>query len=275
MPGTDMTTLGRWAAEAERSGFDSLGVIDRLVYDNLDPLTALAAAASATSRAELITTVLNVGWRGNPVLLAKQMASVDLLSGGRLVAGMGLGGWPDDYTASDVPQSGGGATWDKTLSTMRRAWSGELAGQGGPMPALPSGRPVLLFGGMVPAAHRRAATHGTGWVAPLFGLPVLREGAQAVRKQWAEIGREGQPRIATGRYVSLGHDAERVADDYIHHYYGQAFFAAARADTLTSPARIRQEIQALREAGATDVVFYTASGDLEQIALLAEAIARA
>ncbi|HEX6387959.1 MAG TPA: LLM class flavin-dependent oxidoreductase [Solirubrobacteraceae bacterium] len=82
VPGTDMTQIGRWAAAAEEAGFASVGVIDRLVYDNLDPLTALAAAAASTERIALTTTVVNVCWRANPVLLAKQAASVQRLSGG-------------------------------------------------------------------------------------------------------------------------------------------------------------------------------------------------
>jgi alkanesulfonate monooxygenase SsuD/methylene tetrahydromethanopterin reductase-like flavin-dependent oxidoreductase (luciferase family) len=100
VPGVDATTIGEWAAEAERAGFASLGVFDRLVYDNLEPLTALAAAAARTEGIELLTTVLTVGWRNNAVLLAKQIASVDLLSGGRLTAGVGLGGWPEDFDAA-------------------------------------------------------------------------------------------------------------------------------------------------------------------------------
>ena len=94
VPDADVTVLGDWAATAEELRFCSLSVIDRLVYDNLDPLVALAAAAARTTRIELLTTVLNVGYRRNAVVLAKQLASVERLSGGRLTAGLGLGGWP-------------------------------------------------------------------------------------------------------------------------------------------------------------------------------------
>src|ERR671910_3171014 len=120
VPGVDATITGAWAAQAERAGFASVGVIDRLVYDNLEPLTTLAAAAACTERVELFTTVLNVGWRANPVLLAKQMASVELISGGRLTAGLGLGGWPGDYTASGVPAAGKAASWESSLAAMRQ-----------------------------------------------------------------------------------------------------------------------------------------------------------
>jgi alkanesulfonate monooxygenase SsuD/methylene tetrahydromethanopterin reductase-like flavin-dependent oxidoreductase (luciferase family) len=272
VPDVDATTIGAWAAEAERAGFASVGVIDRLVYDNLEPLTALAAAAAPTEQVELVTTVLNVGWRANPVLLAKQMASVDLLSGGRLPAGLGLGGWPEDFAVSEVPTSGGGARLRSALAAMRQVWAGELSGQGGPMRRLPDGRPALLFGGLVPAAHTRAATEGQGWVAPLFGLQMVEDGATAVRQAWADAGRAGEPRIVTGRYFSLGRDADHVADGYIRHYYLDEYFPMARADTLTSPEQLRAELDRLSKAGVTDLVLYPSSADLDQVEFLAEAV---
>lgn len=88
-----MARIGSFAAQAEQAGFESVGVIDRLVYDNLDPLIALAAAAARTSRIGLISTVVNVNWRANPRLLAKQLSSVVRVSGGRFTAGLGMGGW--------------------------------------------------------------------------------------------------------------------------------------------------------------------------------------
>src|SRR5688572_16790845 len=97
IPGVPASAVGEWSAAAEASGFDSVGVIDRLVYDNLDPLVALAVAAARTDRIELLTTVLNVPWRRNAVVLAKQLAALDRVSDGRLTAGLGLGGWPDDH----------------------------------------------------------------------------------------------------------------------------------------------------------------------------------
>jgi alkanesulfonate monooxygenase SsuD/methylene tetrahydromethanopterin reductase-like flavin-dependent oxidoreductase (luciferase family) len=272
VPGAEMTTLGQWAADSERAGFDAVGVFDRLVYDNLEPLVALAVAAARTERVELHTTVLDVGWRNNPVLLAKQMASVEQVSGGRLTAGLGLGGWPEDYAASQAPQTGLAALWESSLATMRAVWTGKTSGQGGPMAKLPDGRPGLLFGGLVPATHKRAATHGQGWVSPLFGLSVLQEGTVAVRTAWEDAGRSERPRIMTGRYFSLGDNADAVADEYIRHYYGDEYFPAAGADTVTTPEQLRAELEALQAAGATDVVLYPASAGLEQIDLLAEAV---
>jgi alkanesulfonate monooxygenase SsuD/methylene tetrahydromethanopterin reductase-like flavin-dependent oxidoreductase (luciferase family) len=261
VPETDMRLMGRWAAEAEGAGFESVGVIDRLIYDNLDPLTALAAAAACTGRVELLSTVVNVCWRNNAVLLAKQLSSVVRLSGGRLTAGLGMGGWPADYDASGVPLAGRSALFDAALVTMQRVW--HAAGD----------RPRILLGGTVRASLARAATDmSEGWVAPLFGLALLQDGGAALRQAWSEAGRQGRPRIVTGRYFSLGSDADETADEYIHHYYGADFFDVARADTLTDAERIHAELRRLSEAGCADVVLFPCSGGLEQVSLLAQVL---
>jgi alkanesulfonate monooxygenase SsuD/methylene tetrahydromethanopterin reductase-like flavin-dependent oxidoreductase (luciferase family) len=272
VPGTDMATLGDWAAEGERAGFGALGVIDRLVYDNVEPLVALAAAAARTTRVELVTTVLNVGWRRNPILLAKQMASVEQISGGRLTAGLGLGGWPEDYVLSAADRDGMGELWKSTLATMRDVWAAKLTGQGGPTSLLPAGRPALLFGGLVGAAFRRAAVEGDGWVAPLMGLSLLQRGVTEVRSAWTGAGRTGAPRVMTGRYFGFGTDADAVADEYIRHYYGDEGFAVARADTITTTDHLRAELARLDGAGATDVILYPTSGELGQVELLRSAL---
>jgi alkanesulfonate monooxygenase SsuD/methylene tetrahydromethanopterin reductase-like flavin-dependent oxidoreductase (luciferase family) len=148
-----MTLIGRWAAEAERSGFASVGVIDRLIYDNLDPLTALAAAAACTSHIELTSSVVNTCWRNNPLLLAKQLSSIVRLSGGRLTAGLGMGGWPADYEASGVPLAGRGVRFDRELLAIDQTW--QRTGD----------RPRVLLGGTVPASFTRAAAGmSDGWV---------------------------------------------------------------------------------------------------------------
>jgi alkanesulfonate monooxygenase SsuD/methylene tetrahydromethanopterin reductase-like flavin-dependent oxidoreductase (luciferase family) len=262
VPDADMTLMGRWAAEAEAAGFASVGVIDRLAYDNVEPLTALAAAAAVTTRIELATTVANVCWRGNAALLAKQLSSVARMSGGRLTAGLGMGGWPGDYEASGVPLAGRRALFEASLAAMEREW--QTRGD----------RPAVLLAGVVPASLHRAGAEplSGGWVAPLFGLDLLRDGGAAVARAWKETGREGRPRVMTGRYFSLGPDADRVADEYIHHYYGADYFGPARADTLTTAGALRAELRRLADAGCTDAVLFPCAGELEQVPRLAEAL---
>ena len=272
VPGLDGAVLGPWAVQSERVGFTSLGVIDRLVYDNLDPLVALAAAAARTGRIELLTTVLNVGYRRNPTVLAKQIASVDQLSTRRLTVGLALGGWPEDYAASGAPLSGRGATFAATLVAMRKVWRGKVSGSSGPMPALPEGHPRLLLGGLVAASFDRVAAHADGWVAPSFGMAALTSGTAAVHRAWKKAGRRGQPRIVVERYFSLGDAADEIADHYLREYYGSEYFPDVRADALTSPEQIRDELRRLDAAGCDDVVLFPCSAKLDQVALLSEAV---
>jgi hypothetical protein len=97
-----------------------------------------------------------------------------------------------------------GALMDGMLSTMRQVWDGEVRGASGPMPALPPGRPGLLFGGFAPASFNRMAAAGDGWVAPSFGFEPLVDGIAAARAAWSGAGRSGRPRIVVARYFSLG-----------------------------------------------------------------------
>jgi alkanesulfonate monooxygenase SsuD/methylene tetrahydromethanopterin reductase-like flavin-dependent oxidoreductase (luciferase family) len=272
IPDVDAAAVGEWAVAAERLGFASVSVIDRLVYDSLDPLIALAAAAARTGRVELMTTVLNAPLRRNAVVLAKQLGSLDRLSSGRLTVGVGLGGWPQDREASELPPGGMGALLDGMLSTMRRVWHGEVRGASGPIPALPPGRPGLLFGGLAPASFKRMAAAGDGWVAPSFGFEPLVEGIAAARAAWSAAGRPGRPRIVAVRCFSLGERAEETADHYLAHYYGAQYFDAVRADTLTTPRRLEAELARLADAGCDDVVLLPCSDGPDQPELLAGAL---
>src|SRR6478672_11651155 len=101
VPGTDGRQIPAWARQAEAGPFASLAVLDRLVYDSYDPLAALAAAAAVTERVRLATTIV-IGPLHNTARLAKQAASVDALSNGRLVLGLAVGAREDDYAAAGV-----------------------------------------------------------------------------------------------------------------------------------------------------------------------------
>jgi alkanesulfonate monooxygenase SsuD/methylene tetrahydromethanopterin reductase-like flavin-dependent oxidoreductase (luciferase family) len=274
VPGRSARELGRWAEDAESLGFHSLGSIDRLVYDVLDPLVSLGVAAAVTERVQLFTTVLNVGWRTNPVLFAKQLATVDLLAGGRLTAGLGIGGWPDDFVASGVPARGQGKIFDDTLVELRRVWSGEVTGASGPTPLPGAGRPQLLIGGLAAAGYARAARFGEGWVAPLLGQDLLVDGVRQVTEEWAKANRSGRPRILTGRYFCCGPEATNLTDDYVAHYYGSPYYEPVRADCLDTDERLRDELVFLCQAGVDDLVLYPASSALDQVHLLAQALER-
>jgi hypothetical protein len=169
-----------------------------------------------------------------------------------------MGGWPADYEASGMSLRGRGKLFDASLDAMEQAWREAGAA------------PRIVIGGTVRASFERAARAvSVGWVSPLFDLATLRDGAAAVGRAWEEAERRGRPRIMTGRYFSLGPGAEVTADAYIHHYYGDAYYDAARSETLTTGEQIVAELRRLAEAGSDDVVLFPCAGDLEQVALLA------
>src|SRR5918997_5864413 len=120
--------LLEWARRADARGFSSLGTIDRIVYDNYEPLIALAAAAAVTERIRLATTILIAPYRFNGVLLAKQAATLAHPSNGRLVFGVAVGGREDDYTASGVDMLTRGRRFDEMLEEWKRIWAGEEFG---------------------------------------------------------------------------------------------------------------------------------------------------
>lgn len=272
VPGTDVEVVGKWTAEAEARGFRSLGVIDRLVYDNLDPVVALSFAAAETERIELVSTVLNTGYHRSPVVLAKQLASLERLSGGRLTVGLGMGAWPDDYNVTEVPMTGRGAAFEATIATFQRVWRGELSGAAGPISALPDGRPGLLLAGMVPAGLSRAARLSDGWLAPAFSIDLLTGGTQAVRAEWERAGRPGSPRIVAVRYFGLGDGAQETAETYAEHYYGPEMFAQLRGDLITDTAKLATEVAQIAAAGADDLMLLPTSGSSDQVGLLADAL---
>src|SRR5690242_7587424 len=108
-----------WAREADTAGFSTLGTIDRVVYGNHETIPTLAAAAAVTSRIGLTTAILIAPFRGNGTLLAKELATVDSLSGGRLTVGVAVGGRPDDYATTGTDFDGRGATLDAQLAAFR------------------------------------------------------------------------------------------------------------------------------------------------------------
>jgi alkanesulfonate monooxygenase SsuD/methylene tetrahydromethanopterin reductase-like flavin-dependent oxidoreductase (luciferase family) len=255
-----MRLIGPGRPRPSGAGFESVGVIDRLIYDNLDPVTALAAAA-CTSRVDLMSTVINVCWRNNAALLAKQLSSVARLSDARLTAGLGMSAWPADYEASGVPIASRRALFDASLAAMQRTWQ------------VTEDQPRIVLAVTVPASFPRAAIDiSDGWVAPLFGMALLHDGIAAVEQAWTAAGRAGRPRIVTGRYFSLGRDADQTADAYIAHYHAADDLEVARGDTLTTDEQIHDELQRLSQAGCDDVVLFACSGDLEEISLLARIV---
>ena len=211
VPGTEGRTLIDWARHAEEAGFSTLGTIGRLVYPNYEELIALSAAAAVTSRIRLTTGVLLAPLYTNSALFAKQAASLDRLSGGRLVLGLGLGGREDDFAASGVSTQGRGRRLEEQVAMMKRVWSGEefgYAGGIGPEPARPGG-PQIILGGATEATFDRVARVADGWIMGGGTPDMFAQAAAGVDKAWQEqAARAGR---ASSRWPTSGSDPRPAA----------------------------------------------------------------
>jgi len=277
VPDTEGRTLIDWAKHAEEAGFSTLGTIGRLVYPNYEELVALSAAAAVTSQIRLTTGVLLAPLYTNSALFAKQAASLDRLSGGRLVLGLGLGGREDDFAASGVSTQGRGKRLEEQIAMMKRVWSGEefgYAGAIGPEPARRGG-PEIILGGASEATFRRVARMADGWIMGGGTPDMFAQAAAGVDQAWQDAGRPGRPRKLTLAYFGLGPEARSQAEGYLLHYYGWLGEIAnmIAGGAAVSPEMVKSYVAAFEASGCDEIIFVPTASRLDQISLLAEAIA--
>jgi len=269
VPGTTAGELVEWARRADARGFSSLGTIDRVVYDNYEPLTALSAAAAVTERIGLATTVLLGPLRPNATELAKEALSVNALSGGRFTLAIGLGGRGDDYEASGIEQAGRGKRLNAMLERIVEVWN---EGEIGPRAA---GAPRLVVGGHAEASFARAARFGEGWIAGGAPPDQYAEMVRKFRRAWSEAGNDGEPRTMGLAYYSLGDRAEENASAYLGHYYaflGEEIAGYIVAGAAKDADTVRKRVSAFEDAGCGELIFFPSASDPDQVDLLADAV---
>jgi alkanesulfonate monooxygenase SsuD/methylene tetrahydromethanopterin reductase-like flavin-dependent oxidoreductase (luciferase family) len=267
-PGADGRCLLEWARRAEDGPFASLGVLDRVLYRSVEPFTALAAAAAVTTRVRLVTMVV-IGPLRNTVLLAKQAASLDLLSGGRLTLGLAIGARADDYQALGVDQAGRGRRLGEQLAELRSIWE---KAEVGPEP-VQAGGPPLLAGGMSGEGFARMARSADGYV---HGGGPPRAFAGAAAKAWAawrDLERPGRPQLWGQGYFALGDDDAGGA--YLRDYYAFTgpFAEKIAAGNLTSGRAVKDFVRGYEEAGCDHLVLLPTVSDPAQLDRLADVLA--
>src|SRR6202140_4422023 len=260
--------LLEWAKRADAGPFSSLGVVDRIAYQNYEPFTALAAAAAVTSRVRLATMVAIAPLR-NTAILAKQAASLDALSGGRLTLGLAVGARGEDYAASGIDSRGRGRRFGEQLEAIRDIWE---EGKIGPTPKAPG--PRVLVGGASGEALARMARYADGYMHG-GGPPRAFAGAAAKAvTAWSDLGRPGKPHLWGMGYFALGDGPVQAGAEYLRHYYAFTgpFAEKIAAGKLTSPGGIADFIRGYEDAGCDELVLFPTVSNLEQIERLAEVI---
>ncbi len=276
IPGTKGDFILEWAKRADAGPFSSVGTIDRLVYDNYEPLVILSAAAGATSRVRLLTCVLLAPLH-NAGVLAKQAASLDAISGGRLTLGVGVGRRPDDYEAAPAEYNQRGRQMNRTLATMRSLWQGEVVSEGrgamGPAPVQPGG-PEILIGAGTPQAVRRVGKYADGFIAAAGNAAAVEQLYQVAVESWDAEGRSGRPRLAGVASYALGPNAAEKVGGYIRNYYS---FLGDAAETMaqgaiSTPEAVKDTIRDMEGIGMDEVVFLPSVSEMDQLERLADII---
>lgn len=270
IPGADGRTVIDWARKADEGPFTSLAVIDRYVYDSYEALTSLAAAAAVTRRVRLATTIVVAPLR-NTATLAKTAATVDALSGGRLVLGLAVGAREDDYQVAKIDYHQRGKIFTDQLASLRNLWD---SGTIGPKPVR-AGGPEILVGGLSDQAYLRAARYADGYVHGGGPPRAFGRAADRARAAWRDAGRPGLPQLWGQGYFALGDGAAERGAQYLKEYYAFTgpFAERIAAGLLATTQSVIQYIRGYEEAGCGELVLLPTIAEPGQLDRLAEVCA--
>ncbi|MEK7217096.1 MAG: LLM class flavin-dependent oxidoreductase [Chloroflexota bacterium] len=266
-----------WARQADAGPFSTLGVIDRIVYPNYEPMVTMAAAAAVTTRIRFMSVILIATLR-NAGVLAKEAASIDALSGGRLTLGLAVGRRRDDFLAAPAEMKGRGKRFEDQLALMRRVWAGEPLSEGiGPVgpPPVQLGGPPIYIGGSAPEALERTGRLADGLIAGGGrGAPGIAEHYGVVQQAWRAAGKAGKPGLSAIKYFGLGPNALERGAPAIRRYYsnpGMDPEAAIRSVAFT-PEEVRAVIKEYAAVGMDELIMLPAIPGLDQISRLADLV---
>lgn len=272
-PGIDRDCILSWARRIDAGPFDSLSCGERITGYTLEMRTVLAAAAAVTERVRIIPTLYILPMH-SAVLTAKEIATLDVISGGRAAATVGVGGRENDYRAVGASFAKRHERMDRQVAEMRAIWRGEVPFEGcdevGPRPLQGAELPVYA-GVMGPKAMARAARWADGVYC--FSMNGERRELESMfemaRQAWRDAGREQPPYLVGGFWCSLAPDGPAALRDYVHDYLKilDEGLARAMADSMTrhSPAAIDEGLRNARAAGADEVFLVPATAHPDEV----------
>lgn len=269
VPGAAPASVVGWARRAEDAGFASVACVDRVLFDTYEPLVALTTAAAVTTTIELVTSILIAPLR-EVTTLAKQVASLDAISGGRLTLGVAIGARGDDYDVNEFARSGRGGRLADQIERLDALWAEGRV--------VPSGavrqRPKVLTGGQSGPALARAARLSDGYIHGGGPARGFARAAQQVRAAWADHGRPGEPELRGMVYAALGDDAAERGRRYLHDYYAFTgpYVDRIADELLTSALEVRELVQGYADAGCDQLMVFPAVSDDDQLDRLADAL---
>jgi probable F420-dependent oxidoreductase len=259
--------------------------IDRIVYDNLEPLTILAAAAAVTQRIRLGTSVL-LGNTRHPAHLAKIIATLDFISNGRVTLGLGFGSRENDYKAVEIPYEHRGSRAVEQVQLMKRLWTEDnVTHKGkfynvenltvGPRP-IQKPHPPIWTGGSAEAALKRAGTWANGFICGSSAIPDFPTTWEKVSAHARAAGRNPNDIEKAGlTFMAIDDDqakAVKRVEDYVMRYYGRLRSDVANTSLVGSPAAVLDRIEAFLSRGLDTLIIGVADPDPRQLDVFGEKI---
>jgi alkanesulfonate monooxygenase SsuD/methylene tetrahydromethanopterin reductase-like flavin-dependent oxidoreductase (luciferase family) len=279
LPGLDRDTVLGWCRRIEDDGYATIGFGERVAYHNLEMFSVLSAAAAVTERVGIASTIVILPMH-SATWVAKQTATLDVLSGGRVTLGVGVGGRDEDYRALGRDSARRFSRLDEQVATIRRLWDGEPPGDGldpvGPAP-LQAHIPILS-GALGPKSIRRSAAWADGVAG--FEMDPSRDALVAARQRvdaaWDDAGRDIEPYRMTSFWFALGPDGpERLrayARDYLGVFGAELADALAQSCTASSADVVRRALDDLGELGYDEVQLVPTTSDLGELDRLSELV---
>jgi probable F420-dependent oxidoreductase len=275
----------RVARSCEKMGLHSLWVIDRVVYDNLEPLAFLAAAAAVTKKIRLGTSVLLAGVR-HPVLLAKTVATLDFLSAGRVTVGVGFGSRENDFSAVQVPFEGRGSRAEEGIKLIKRLWTEEKVTHNGrffhvnnltigPQP-LQSPHPPIWTGGGAEIALKRAGRWADGYICGSSAIRDFPAIWEKISGYASAAGRDPKKiEKAALTFMAIDDNKAKAVDAcsaYLHRYYGKVRVDVEKTYLVGAPEACAEGIRAAFSAGLETLIVGPTIPDLRQLDLFGEKV---
>ncbi len=279
----DAATLKAWAQVIDNGPFSSLCWGERIAFDNPDSLTLMGALAAWTDRVRLVTTVV-VPQLHDPVMLAKALATGDMLSGGRLTVGLGVGGRHEDYNAvgADLATQTMRGMAD-SVAVMRRVWAGERVTDStlpvGP-PPIQDGGPQLLVGTIGPNTVRSAAPWADGLAGTTLDLDVDKQNElfDVARAAWGQAGKQS-PHLATSFWFAMGDPEQARSQVHSHLRRYMNWIPAEYVDAMApttgwagNESELLQVLRAFEAIGTDEIHLIPTSSDIGQVRRVADAV---
>ncbi|HTO01979.1 MAG TPA: LLM class flavin-dependent oxidoreductase [Microthrixaceae bacterium] len=263
------TTL-EWCRGIDEGPFSSISCGERITFHNQELLVTNAAAAALTERVRVFVNLVVLPTHPTPVI-AKQLATMDVLCDGRLTVGVGIGGREHDYRAAGSSMAKRHQRLDDGVAELRRIWSGEppfeSADPIGPA-CIQNGGPPILAGAMGPKALARAAK----WADGVSGFSLTADAAEistaanAARQAWVDAGRDQTPKVISGCFYALGvEDPQQTLRGFTADYlsiFGKGFAhsVADTSETWTAD-RVRRVLDDAEQAGVDEFILVPATTD--------------